>query len=45
MIEKGGYIPHVDHAVPFNVSLENYTYCRHIISEIAYGTMPAPPME
>lgn len=37
MIEKGGYVPHVDHAVPFDVSLENYTYFRKIMGEIAYG--------
>ena len=43
MIEKGGYIPHVDHAVPFDVSLDNYTYFRHIMSEIAYGGTPKPP--
>jgi len=45
MIEKGGYIPHVDHAVPFDVSLENYTYFRKIMSEIAYGGFPKAPKE
>lgn len=45
MIEFGGFVPHVDHAVPFDVSLENYTYFRNIMSEIAYGGTPKPPME
>lgn len=45
MIDSGGYIPHVDHAVPYDVSLENYTYFRKIMSEIAYGKTPSPPQE
>lgn len=45
MITKGGFVPHVDHAVPFNVSLENYTYFRQLMSEIAYGKSPEIPKE
>jgi len=37
MIEKGGFIPHVDHAIPFNIPLENYIYFRELMSKIAYG--------
>jgi uroporphyrinogen decarboxylase len=34
MIEKGGYIPHVDHAVPADAKLENYIYFRELLREI-----------
>jgi uroporphyrinogen decarboxylase len=44
MIEKGGYVPHIDHAVPFDVPLENYTYYRSILSQIAYKEIPKPPL-
>jgi len=33
-IEKGGFIPHVDHAIPHNVPLENYIYFRDLIIPI-----------
>lgn len=37
MIEKGGYIPHVDHAIPPDISLENYLYFREIMTRVADG--------
>lgn len=37
MIEKGGYIPHVDHAIPPDVPLENYLYYREVLTRVAYG--------
>ena len=37
MIKKGGFIPHVDHAIPFDVPLANYLYYRKILTEIVYG--------
>lgn len=37
LIEKRGYIPHVDHAIPHDVSLENYLYYRKILTQVVYG--------
>lgn len=37
LIEKGGYIPHVDHAIPPDVSLDNYLYYREILTKVADG--------
>jgi uroporphyrinogen decarboxylase len=34
MIAKGGYIPYVDHAVPPNVSWENFKYYRERLNEM-----------
>ncbi|MFO7612293.1 MAG: uroporphyrinogen decarboxylase family protein [Clostridia bacterium] len=45
MIEKGGYIPHVDHAVPFDVPLANYSYFRKLMAGVASGAIPGPPVE
>lgn len=43
MIEKGGYIPHVDHAVPFDIPLENYMYYRDLMTALVNGeTLPGP---
>ena len=43
LIEKGGYIPHVDHAIPFDVPLENYMYYRDLMSALANGKpLPKP---
>ncbi len=28
LLEKGGYAPHIDHAIPYDVSLSNYLYYR-----------------
>lgn len=36
LIEKGGYIPHVDHAIPPDVPLENYLYYREILTKVVY---------
>lgn len=43
LIGKGGYIPHVDHAVPPDISLENYIYYREILARVAYGEMAGMP--
>jgi uroporphyrinogen decarboxylase len=37
LIEKGGYVPHVDHAIPHNVPLRNYIYFRELITKITEG--------
>ena len=43
LIEKGGYVPHVDHAVPFDVPLKNFLYYRELLRKIAYGeSVPEP---
>jgi uroporphyrinogen decarboxylase len=43
LVEQGGYIPHVDHAVPPDAVLANYVYCRQLIAAIAEGRhLPAP---
>lgn len=34
MIKKGGYIPHIDHAVPPNVSWDNFKYYREKLNSI-----------
>jgi uroporphyrinogen decarboxylase len=44
MIEKGGYVPHVDHAVPFDVPLKNYLYYRELLTKIAYGEPVSEPI-
>jgi uroporphyrinogen decarboxylase len=36
-IEKGGYIPHVDHAIPHDIPLANYIYYRELLTSIAVG--------
>jgi len=36
-IERGGFIPHVDHAIPFDVTLENYVYYRELLNKVARG--------
>lgn len=43
LIEKGGYIPHVDHAIPPDVPLENFLYYRRLLSGVAYGENLEPP--
>ena len=37
LIEKGGYIPHVDHAIPPDIPLENYLYFREIMTALVDG--------
>ena len=39
--ELGGYIPHVDHAIPPDITLENYLYYRELVTLAAYG-LPLP---
>lgn len=36
LLEQGGYIPWVDHAVPPDVPLENYLYYRKLLKEISF---------
>lgn len=43
MIDKGGYIPHVDHAVPFDVPVRNFAYYRRITAQLANGETPEKP--
>ncbi len=40
MIDKGGFIPHVDHAIPPDVPLQNYTYFRELMEMVASGETP-----
>lgn len=37
LLERGGYIPHVDHAVPHDVPLENDIYYRKLLTRVVYG--------
>ena len=37
LLERGGYIPHVDHAVPHDVPLENYIYYRKLLTRVVCG--------
>jgi len=34
MLERGGYIPGIDHAVPHDVSYENWLYYRQLIRKL-----------
>ena len=34
MLEHGGFIPHIDHLVPPDVSLENFTYYRQRLNQL-----------
>ncbi len=43
MIEKGGYIPHIDHAIPPDVPLRNYLYYRELLTRLAYGEPVSEP--
>ena len=43
LIEKGGFIPHVDHAIPFDIPLDNYLYFRDLMSAVVTGqSIPNP---
>jgi uroporphyrinogen decarboxylase len=42
LIEKGGYIPHVDHAIPHDISFANYAYFRELMARIADGSPLGP---
>ena len=37
LLERGGYIPHIDHAIPHDVPLENYIYYRKLLTRVVYG--------
>lgn len=37
MLEKGGYIPHIDHAIPPDIPLENYLHYRRLLTKVVYG--------
>jgi uroporphyrinogen decarboxylase len=37
MLKRGGYIPHIDHAIPHDVPLENYQYYRKLLTKVACG--------
>jgi len=44
LVEQGGYIPHVDHRVPPDVTYENYLYYLKRKRE-AFGIPEPPPWE
>ena len=37
MVEKGGYIPTIDHSIPHDASFVNYVYYRQLIRDVAEG--------
>lgn len=41
LIEQGGYIPMIDHGVPFDVSLENYEYYLELKYKVIQGQFGA----
>lgn len=43
LLEKGGFIPHVDHAVPHDVPLQNYLYYREVLTAAVNGTVLPQP--
>lgn len=43
LIEKGGYIPHVDHAIPPDVPLRNYMYYREILTKVVHNEIVKQP--
>jgi uroporphyrinogen decarboxylase len=43
LIERGGYIPHVDHAIPPDVSLANFTYYRELLRKVILGQRVSVP--
>ena len=43
LIEQGGYIPHVDHAVPPDISLSNFLYYRELLRDISLNKPVAEP--
>jgi len=46
LLEKGGgFIPHVDHAVPHNVPFANYKYFRELLACVAKGSAVEEPRE
>ena len=43
LLEQGGYVPHVDHAIPHDVPLVNYAYYREILTQVVCGQPVTPP--
>ncbi len=43
MLELGGFVPHIDHAIPHDVPLENYMYYRDILTRVVLGESVDPP--
>ena len=43
LLEKGGYVPHIDHAIPHNTPLANYVYYRELLTRVAYGEPVVQP--
>ena len=43
LLEKGGYVPHIDHAIPHNTPLENYMYYRELLTRVVYGEPVVQP--
>lgn len=37
LMERGGYMPHIDHAIPHDVPLANYWYYRSILERLVRG--------
>jgi uroporphyrinogen decarboxylase len=37
VMDTGGYIPHIDHAVPADISWKNFVYYRNMLNEIIDG--------
>lgn len=37
LMDRGGFIPHIDHAIPHDVPLENYQYYRKLLTRVVYG--------
>ena len=37
MLERGGYVPQVDHLVPSYASLENFAYYRNKLNDMVLG--------
>ena len=42
MLEQGGYIPAIDHAVPPEVSLDNWLYFLELVRDVGEHTHPTP---
>ena len=43
MLEKGGYVPHIDHAIPHNTPLANYMYYRELLTRVVCGEPVVQP--
>ena len=37
MLERGGFIPHIDHAIPADAILDNYIYFRELMEKAVHG--------